>query len=106
MTIDNKTIMQYKHFRVFPMVAVARGTPDVRDGLTIEYNCSKDTEDKDNYIVIAFIRPDEDGVCSYEPVGDRIEKYCSTWEDVQIFRMCLDVAKKEIKKAIEEENDR
>lgn len=97
--MNNKTIMQYKQFRVFPMVAAARETIDVMDGLAIEYNCSKDTEDKDHYIVIAFVTPDKDGVCSYESVGDRIEKYCSTWEDVQIFRLCLKIAMEEIEKA-------
>ena len=92
--------MQYKQFRVFPITTID-GIRPITEGLAIECQCfDKDGYDN-SYVVIAFVRPDKDGDCSYESVGDRIEEYCPTWEDVQIFRMCLDIAKKEIKETWE-----
>ena len=60
---------------------------DYKDGLAVE--CLLDDK---SYYVIAFVRPNKDGVCSYESVGDRIEESCNDWNDTLMFREALKFA--------------
>lgn len=69
----------------------------IKEGLGIEYKID------DSYIVIAFVKPNKDGMCDYESVGTRIENTCETWDDVVIFRKALKFAMEEILKYVEEE---
>ena len=72
---------------------------DVLEGLGIEYKID------DSYIVIAFVKPDKDGICSYESIGTRIEDYCETWEDILVFREALNFAIKTIKDSWREQHE-
>lgn len=62
---------------------------DPKEGLAIE--CATDTGSS---VVIALVYPDKDeSSYYYKSVGDRIERYCDTVENLQDFRDCLTVAK-------------
>lgn len=69
----------------------------IREGLGIEYKID------DSYIVVAFVKPNKDGLCNYESVGTRIEDTCETWEDITTFRKAVKFAMNEISKCWEEE---
>ena len=62
----------------------------VSEGLAIE---SK-VPNEETFVVIAFVRTDKDGLFDhYESVMDRITEYCPTQQDVQTFRMIIQMAK-------------
>ena len=69
----------------------------IEEGLGIESMC----DDEGHYVVIAFVRPNKDGVCSYDSVGDRIEEYCPTWGDTLLFREAFRLASEAIGSALE-----
>lgn len=95
-----KPLYEINNFRVMPIVKIGisntSGRPDgdfeyfdqpLAKGVAIEakYN------DEGNYVVIAFVAEHEDQY-QYRSIGDRIERYCPTWEDTLDFRKCLEHA--------------
>lgn len=110
-------ILQYKQFRVMPTIKLNVGKfiynkqtnndlsqcyaiEPIYNGLAIEVKC-----DDEHYVVIAFVKYTEANTCTYQPIGTRIEDYCTTWEDILGFRKCLAVATEEIIKAWENKNN-
>lgn len=59
-------------------------TQPISSGLALEAKAGQH-EGQDNYVVIAFLRPDEDG-CDMETVGDRFFEYVKTEDDLDIVR--------------------
>lgn len=59
----------------------------IQEGLAIDVKCNRDS-----YIAIAVVHRSGNKY-EYESIGDRIEDYCKSWEDVLNFRECLDYIK-------------
>ena len=57
---------------------------DVKEGLAIECKSTGDS-----YVVIALVKPDKDNEFYYKSIGSRIEDFCTSWEDVLVFREAL-----------------
>lgn len=71
---------------------------NIKEGLGIEYRL-----DDGHYYVVAFVKPDKDGYCSYNSIGTRIESSCKDWEDIIAFRKALKFAINEIYKSLEDD---
>lgn len=69
--------------RLTQIYNIMKGLLPVKEGLGVEYECSKEGEDP-YYIVLAFIRP-EDCECVIESVGLRPFDYLKTEEERNIF---------------------
>lgn len=78
-------ISRVKGIQTEPFDLIVEKVPII-EGLGIEYRIN------DSYIVIAFVKPNKEGLCSYESIGTRIEDYCKTWKDILIFREALNFA--------------
>ena len=89
-------ISRLKGIKKDPFDLIVEKVP-IKEGLGIEYKID------DSYIVIAFVKPNKDGLCDYESVGTRIEDTCETWEDITTFRKAVKFAMNEISKCWEEE---
>lgn len=108
----SQEIYTTKNFRVMPIVSIKANKETnwaelnmknaseyfevnpITDGVAIEYKI-----DNTHCVVIAFVYPEEDQSYSYQPVGTRIEDYCTTWTKILEFRTCLSAAYEAITEA-------
>lgn len=98
-------LFKYDNLRVSNIIAFdgKQFSPrPVSEGLAIEYRYQQadpEKNKKDWYIVIAFVYPDkEETSYYYKSVLNRIEEYLKTMDDIENFRLCLNICEKEFKK--------